>query len=437
MMHSHPLGNFTSQPGGGRSGSSRYRELHALCEDFEGLGDDTDRYDLLLLVKRTGKAGGFTPKMIQLLDYYMAFTRDQDWEEGARPIVYQSLAKTSLDLGVSERQIQRLEQALFEAGAITWNDSGNHRRYGQRCPETGRIEHAFGIDLSPLALLKSELQARLEDKLERDRRWLDLKRHISGLRARIRSGIGELADREEGPGVLQWQAEYERIALPIRTYMGMDALEGLLSEHQNLYEGVLGAIGGDHSGKEGRSMSKKRSPRDDKDVVHYKSTNHESKESGRHEVSCFQESVAGPPEPENARTREEGPSNEQEENIVLSTGLQHVTLKQALNASSERFREHIPMEPRPMNWHDLVEAAYRLRPVLHISQQSWGEACLVLGRNGAAVCLLLTDRAMFREKDPVLKPAAYFASLIRRAGKKELNLQRSIFGILKREEGAQ
>ncbi|MFO1022740.1 MAG: hypothetical protein U0903_18895 [Planctomycetales bacterium] len=48
-------------------------------------------------------------RMIQLLDYYFAFTRDADWERGSRPVVYQSLAKTALDLSVTERQVQRLE----------------------------------------------------------------------------------------------------------------------------------------------------------------------------------------------------------------------------------------------------------------------------------------------------------------------------------------
>lgn len=125
--------------GGGRSSSPQHRQARQFCEDFAGLETDINRYDLLLLVKRIGKQAGFSSKMVQLLDHYMAFTRDCDWEEGARPVVFQSQIKTALELGVTERQIQRLEQALFQAGAITWNDSGNHRRYGQRCAEAGRI----------------------------------------------------------------------------------------------------------------------------------------------------------------------------------------------------------------------------------------------------------------------------------------------------------
>ena len=128
-------------------------------------------------------------------------------------------------------------------------------------------------------------------------------------------------------------------------------------------------------------------------------------------------------------------STETSENTdpCLQAGLQHITNKQALNACSERFKAHIPMKRRSLNWDDIVEAAYRLRPTLRISQESWAEACMTLGKNGAAICLLITDQATLRDKNPVLKPAGYFASMITRGKKGDLNLQKSIFGLLKRD----
>lgn len=60
--------------GGGRAASPAYREALIKCEDFSGLEEGADRYQLLLLVKRVGRQAGFTPRMITLLDYYMAFT---------------------------------------------------------------------------------------------------------------------------------------------------------------------------------------------------------------------------------------------------------------------------------------------------------------------------------------------------------------------------
>ena len=70
------------QSRGGRISSSTHRKSYAQVEDFTGLEENVNRYDLLLLVKRMGKKAGFTPRMINLLDYYMAFTRDLDWEQG-------------------------------------------------------------------------------------------------------------------------------------------------------------------------------------------------------------------------------------------------------------------------------------------------------------------------------------------------------------------
>lgn len=118
---------------------------------------------------------------------------------------------------------------------------------------------------------------------------------------------------------------------------------------------------------------------------------------------------------------------------IRDSGIQHVTLSQALNATSERYREHLPLATSQIHWRDFVEAAACLRPILGISQRSWGNACVALGRTGAALCLLLTDQAALREHDPVTKPAGYFNALISRAGTGELHLHKSIFGILKKE----
>jgi hypothetical protein len=87
-----------------------------------------------------------------------------------------------------------------------------------------------------------------------------------------------------------------------------------------------------------------------------------------------------------------------------------------------------------MDWNDVIEAAYRVRQDLHIPQNFWAEACNVLGRSGAALCILLTDQAAQRTDNPVTKPAAYFKAMIKRAHTGNLHLHNSIFGILKREE---
>jgi replication initiation protein RepC len=109
--------------------------------------------------------------------------------------------------------------------------------------------------------------------------------------------------------------------------------------------------------------------------------------------------------------------------------MEHVTLAMALGAAGPRLRSHLA---EGGGWPELVEAAYRVRGELGVSRASWGEACGVLGRSGAAVALLVTERASLREVDPVRSPAAYFRGLVARSERGGLRLERSLFGLLER-----
>ncbi len=448
---------------GGRISSSSHRKSYAQAEDFTGLEENVNRYDLLLLVKRMGKKAGFTPRMISLLDYYMAFTRDIDWEQGSSPIIYQSLSKTALDMGVSERQVQRLEQSLFEAGALTWHDSGNHRRYGKRCDQTGRILYAYGVDLTPLAYLKASLEKKLQEKLLYDQAWMETKRQISYYRGQIRAVMCEMELLTlDGQGdytddLIALQKAYEPLTIQIRTHLSLESVRTLLAKHKELHKDALEALEGGELITEtidatpAKEETKEKSPKNDIDVIHYNSTikkqsnkldtNTQSGICRMASPNAFKKASSGPQELQSDISNQvetyhnEEESFTDEEALILQTGLQHITLKQALNAASERFRNHMPMENRPMNWNDFVSAAYSMKGELFISQASWAKACAILGRNGAAICLLLTDQAQQREIKPVQKTGAYFNAMINRAKEGELHLHNSIFGILQKEYG--
>lgn len=407
--------------GGGRVASNAYRQSLAQCEDFAGLEQNTNRYDLLLLVKRTGKIAGFSPRMIHLLDYYMAFTSELDWEEGSRPIVYQSLSRTALDLGVSERQIQKLEKQLFEVGAITYNDSGNHKRYGRRDPATGRILYAFGVELTPLAYLKEELLQKLEEKHLYDDAWMQTKRQISWYRRQIRSILLEMQEEGAHPNLIgDFQASYDEIAIQLRTHIDLGQMRTLLQAHSELHSRVLDSAVSDSglgiNASQNQNLAEETttsSCTSEHTFAHYKYTT-PIKNNCSPKGTGFQKSVAEPSEPKD---------------LILGTGLNHISIKQVLLASSERFKEHLPLKTQPVEWNEIVEAAYRLKSEMHISQQSWGEACEILGRVGASICVVITDQAMQRAENPVSKPAAYFRGMVNKARVGELKLHNSIFGL--------
>ena len=122
---------------------------------------------------------------------------------------------------------------------------------------------------------------------------------------------------------------------------------------------------------------------------------------------------------------------------AVSEELGRISWKQVLNACSDRFKQQFPLHDRPLDWSDIVEAASAMLPILGISKSAWWEACTVLGRHGAAICVMVIDQKAQADNlsDRVRNPGGYLREMTNRAKKGELNLHGSVFGLLKRAEG--
>ncbi|MDA7907295.1 plasmid replication protein RepC [Akkermansiaceae bacterium] len=435
------------QNAGGRTSSQELRTSLKMDQNGEGLESKVDRYHLLKLVERVGKGAGFTPRMVDLLSYYLRFTRESDWEEGSRPIVYQSLSKTALDFGISERQIQKLEAALFEVGALTWRDSGNHRRYGQRCSKSGKLLYAFGVDLTPLADLEERLVTLLEEKENHARLWMETKRQISFYRRQVKSLVAEAAEVASVSleQVTILEEGYQAIAVQIRTHLSLPRLEELLLAHRELFQKAKTLLEGS-SASPACEKAKEDSPMSEEKFAHYNDTNQlpsNKFDTGRAAPNCLARGRKGRDRNPNRDQRlEESPQAQRRVGGVNSTSAQvqpsrssemgPLNLKKIINASSNRFREYLPLNSREVNEHHLVDAADHMRGILQISKGSWSRACREMGRVGAAICLMLTDQATLREFNPARVPGAYFNAMVNRSKSGELNLTPAIYAILKR-----
>ena len=374
--------------------------------------------------------------MIDLLEYYMAFTRDQDWEEDSHPIVYQSLSRTAFDLGISERQVQRLEKALFEVGALTWQDSGNHRRYGQRCPDTGEILFACGVDLSPLARIEERLRKTLAEKQALSRAWHETKRRISIRRRRIRSILAELSENDACHDTACFLSEPEaaELKIQIRTHMGLEMLLGILDRHEALLKSVERRVQEAAPSRSEGIKNMKMSFMSAANVAYFKYTNTHSfleKNTSKASLACIQGTqVATRTASDRIPCGGEIQEAHRSDRRIVDTGVQHVSLSHALSAASGRFADHLPIASSSVSWPDIIHAAHGLCRDLGISQQSWGRACISMGRTAAAICVLVTDHAAQRRHDPVRNPAGYFGAMVNRAAHGELHLHKSIFGLL-------
>ncbi len=428
------LGNITAT--GGRVSSPAYRDSLKESDEFEGLPEDIDRFYALKLVKKSGRDAGFTPELVQLLEYYLIRTNPIDWTEGNKPLCYQAVTTTAHDLDISERQVRNREKALNVLGALTWEDSGNYKRFGVRDRETGQILYGFGVDLSPLAALIPFLKEKVQEKAEYKAAWNEKKRKISGYRARIRALLAEsLLYQDLTDIATTFQDEYDHVAYTIRTYHSLGTLEELAQKHQLIYQGLSEALQTATAPRDKLKITDDISAREEEDFSHIHSTT--SKESDKSDYSsrsdiAFQESVA-----DHLTEKREGSTGgedvKEEETSTVRTGADNISWKQVLNASSERFKEHIPLYDRALSWDDIVEASHSLLPELKINKSAWWQACEVMGRYSAAIAVMVIDQKAQDEEDPVRNPGGYLRAMTAKAKKGELNLQGSVWGFLKRE----
>ena len=78
-------------------------------------------------------------------------------------------------------------------------------------------------------------------------------------------------------------------------------------------------------------------------------------------------------------------------------------------------------------WRDIVDAADYLRGELGVSKSLWGEACVAMGREEAAIAIAIVSAKPaehFRTS-----PGGYFHGMVTKAKAGELNLARTIWGL--------
>jgi replication initiation protein RepC len=82
--------------------------------------------------------------------------------------------------------------------------------------------------------------------------------------------------------------------------------------------------------------------------------------------------------------------------------------------------------PNP-TWPEIIDAADWLRHDLDVSKPLWGDACLTMGRDLAAVAL-----AVVSTKDPEhfrTTPGGYFHGMVQKAKAGELHLERTVWAL--------
>jgi replication initiation protein RepC len=118
-----PQGRHAHAPTGFRRWSPGLLKTDRITEAFVGLPEAVKvAGQLLAAFKDAAPKLGISPRLVQLVDWLFRFTQPQDWEEGARPIVWPSARMQQEALGLSPTQAKAVNRRLIELGLVSMKD---------------------------------------------------------------------------------------------------------------------------------------------------------------------------------------------------------------------------------------------------------------------------------------------------------------------------
>jgi replication initiation protein RepC len=458
---------------------------------FQGLPEEVTHIDVLNLLKSVYRELGLGDSEMMHLEYMLIRTQPQDWQEGQRPVFYQSVQRIAEERGLTSKQVNRLEHRLEAVGLITWSDRGNYKRGGLR-GESGRIIYAYGVDLSPLAIRYHEL-GRLAREKQEYMNHMNRLRVKSGILSRrihvLRKELANIPDLEvqcvadhivasyknetkRRSDRLSEQELYERIKMQ-QDYIAQ--LEILCKKHIPAPENssIVTTVITEENSHIICELTVNMTDTSVKNVRHiYNNTNsHSSKEEilcnhavdNVNKTECALAHNSAPLKiafgnaghlplqekksnkgivrhhinhhsqqinhpPALSFIKKSNYPNGSSGRSVGDIGLDHLTPTMAMQAMSPAFEHHLPVGYDGFGWHEIIQAAEKMLPFLGISEHAWREACGSLGRTGAALCILIADA----RAEEISSYGGFLRACVRKAEDGKLHLHKSIFGLMKK-----
>jgi replication initiation protein RepC len=296
-------------------------------------------------------------------------------------------------------------------------DSPNGKRYGKRDAK-GRIVEAYGFDLSPIAARYAEF-VRLAEEAKTERAAMGRLRRRATI---ARKAIVQILETAAEYGFVgeEWQAlarETKDLVLSLRSVerpdemeTGVKSLERRKDTARERIEVLLGTVKTAPKPAENRPH-----------IYNYNPTLNPQKDTVIAAKTCSEGEATATshlPAPGQPKRPEKG--------------MMHGIAPDELPRLAPKLRPYL-RRPDPA-WPDLVDAAQWLRGDLGVSKSLWGEACLVMGRELAAVAI-----AIVSTKDPEhFKTSAggYFHGMVAKHIAGELHLDRTVWALRRANDPA-
>ena len=384
------------------------RQIARDLERREPAAGHVERNSLYLLLDGARVGLGLGTPALETLKHLIGYTRPDDWKDGRTPLAWPSNYTLAELAGVTESAIKARLRQLRSLGLVMPRDSAQGRRTGRR-DDAGVISKAFGLDLSPLRIRYAELRALADAQTAQSRLFREGRQEIGRVRRMVGQALAQAADlRLTGPHWIALQDGIERvaaIAAAARAARDSDAYQAALDQLPEVEEQVSDALDRFMFYDDLDGSGSKSAP-----FIHIQTT---------------------PDSIENVQAKRDCSS--------ISKGHAPLEAKLPISPSNSTFKARPPelvemfptiamyVNAEQPGWADLHHAASRLRHDLGIRTGTWVDALDKLGPDGASVAIMITAERQARNEIRQT-PGAYFAGMVVKAKRDELDLGRSLWG---------
>ncbi len=400
--------SYTQTASTGRTGARPITALmRQITRDLAARVDsagDVERNSLYAIIDGAKKAIGLGTPALETLKHLIGFTRPDDWKGDRMPCAWPSNYTLAELAGVTEGAIKARLRQLRSLGLIAARDSAHGRRTGRR-REDGTIGTAYGLDLSPLRIRYEELRALADAQTAQSRLFKEGRQEISRMRRIVAQALAQAADM--GLTGAHWLALQDAIDL-----VAAKAAAARGARDSAGYAAAIACLPGIER-QVGETID-----------THMFLT--ENNGSG----SKYEPFIHIQTNPSQTDVHAQRDCNS-----ILTDGCDHLPPSPSGSAFKTTPSELVEMFPttgmyvdtkRP-DWTDLHRAAARIRHDLGIRAGTWVDALDKLGLDGATVAVMITAEREVRNE--IRQTAgAYFAGMVGKANRNELDLTRSLWG---------
>lgn len=423
MRHDRRAPSRSPNPSGWRKEDETRARFYQLAQSAE-IGAH-DRAEIWHATRRALLAFKVNATQQKLLETLVFRTFECDWKAGSRPIVWLSNASLAraAGLSISPSSVRASLAALARMGFISYQDSGNCRRAGDR-DEQGRIVYAYGIDLSVLEARYDELSAVADAHEAAVAEFAEARTLVQKLRRSIPAHLQSALFQQLAGRWGVYRRRYDRIVelLGRSSTAELALLKRVKRTLRLLLQQVQKAmIRGAYADNNDATASKS-------DCL-LETTTHSQSVSCNDERNCadaqsvdsktdagFAGEIAF--ENDGGRVGYVESKLQPPENLVL-----HVdTVMQACPEMADWTTADVK------TWPDLIAAAGDVRAALGISPDAWLEARTVMGPAAAAIAIAIIIQK--HSAGLIRQPGGYLRGMTERYRAGELRLDRTIRGLL-------